>query len=573
MFSGATNLTIHGGTFQLADTITNIKSPEILRKGMSVFSARAKLEISVVEPGQDILLKHVALGAFHNSRERFNFDSLKCYPRTREAIIAKIEAWVKERPENGGRLVLWMYGLAGAGKSAIAQSIAELCEAFLAASFFFSRTAPGRNDNSRLIATIVWQLIRAIPEISEIVLSALERDPTLLSQTLATQIKALVIDPMNKVPMELLANYPRLVIIDGLDECFPPESQDDILNILSTSLQHLKTPLYFLIASRPHTNIRYTFNSDAFRSIIDTLPLEHDYQSTEDIRHYLTSSFEEIRSKHVYLPSSWPSADDIEVLVEKSSGQFIYAATVIRYIARGHHGHEKRLNFVLKLRSPNNSATPFAMLDALYLQIFRSVEEDEIEKVMEILGALVFLNENLKKLEDLEEFFGYRPEELASIIGDMSALVHIPDSRSEHVKIYHASLPDFLLDPIRSRSFHLHAAATVYLNLAQHCVNRVDKFFEDGSPQCPWHLYAILFSECICASESPFTAELSNFLMKFSIWDSFPVRLEPFLDGCVGPICVELLNKFQASIFYFFYVLRIQTEEISFYLAGKHPNL
>jgi hypothetical protein len=176
MFSGATNLTIHGGTFQLADTITNIKNPEILRRGMSVFSARAELEISVVEPGQDILLKHVALGAFHNSRERFNFDSPKCYPRTREAIIAKIEAWVKECPENGGRLVLWMYGPAGAGKSAIAQSIAELCEAFLAASFFFSRTASGRNDNSRFIATIVWQLIRAIPEISEIVLSALERE-------------------------------------------------------------------------------------------------------------------------------------------------------------------------------------------------------------------------------------------------------------------------------------------------------------------------------------------------------------------------------------------------------------
>jgi hypothetical protein len=391
MFSG--DSTIHGGTFVLANTMimTCARSPEILQRGMSVFSGRAELEISVVGPGQDILLEHVAVGAFHNSAERF--DPPKCYPKTREAILAKIEAWVKERPENGGRLVFWMYGPAGAGKSAIAQSIAELCEAFLAASFFFSRTAHGRNDNSRLVATIVWQLIKSIPEIREIVLSALEYDPTLLSQTPATQMKALIVDPMNQVPMDLLAKRSRLVIIDGLDECFPPESQDDILDILSTSLQDLKTPLYFLIASRPHTNIRYAFSSNAFRSIIHTLPLEHDYQSTKDIRHYLTSSFEEIRSKHVYLPSSWPKADDIEVLVEKSSGQFIYAATVIRYIARGHHGHEKRLDIVLKLRSPDNSATPFAMLDALYLQIFRSVG-DEIEKVKEILGALVFLKGN-----------------------------------------------------------------------------------------------------------------------------------------------------------------------------------
>jgi len=549
MFSGATNPTIQGGTFQLADTITNIKSPEISQRGMSVFSGRAELEISILGPGLDILREHVAVGAFHNSAERF--DPPKCHPKTREAILAKIEAWVEERPENGGRLVLWMYGPAGAGKSAIAQSIAELCEAFLAASFFFSRTAQGRSDNSRLVATIVWQLIRVIPEIRQIVLSALEYDPTLLSQTPATQMKALIIDPMNQVPIDRLAKRPRLVIIDGLDECLPPESQDVILDILSTSLQRLKTPLYFLIASRPHTNIRHAFSSDAFRSIIDTLPLEHDYQSTQDIRRYLTSSFEKIRGKHVYLPSSWPKANDIKVLVKKSSGQFIYAATVIRYIARGHHGHEKRLNIVLKLRSPDNSATPFAMLDALYLQIFRSVGEDEIEKVMEILGALVFLKEDITKLADLEEFFSCRPGELTSIMGDMSALVHVPDSRSECVKIYHASLPDFLLDPTRSQSFRLHAT-TVYFNLAQHCIDRVDKIFENGSL-----LYAKVFSECIFASKSPFTAELNNVLMKFSIWDFLPVRLGPCLNNQIGPICMKLLNKLQVGVYPSIYLCNI----------------
>jgi len=545
MFSEATNPTIHGGTFQLADTITIVKSPEISQRGMSVFSGRLELEISIFGPGLDILREHVAVGAFHNSAERS--DPPKCYPKTREAILAKIEAWVKERPENGGRLVLWMYGPAGAGKSAIAQSTAELCEAFLAATFFFSRTAPGRSDNSRLVATIVWQLIKAIPEIRESVLSVLEYDPTLLSRTPATQMKALIIDPMNKVAMDRLANYPRLVIIDGLDECFPPESQNDILNILSTSLRDSKTPLYFLIASRPHTNIRYAFSSNEFRSIIHTLPLEHDYQSTEDIRHYFTSSFEKIRSKYVYLPSSWPKADDIEVLVEKSSGQFIYAATVIRYLTRGHHGHEKRLDIILKLRPPDNSATPFAMLDALYLQIFWSVG-DEIEKVKEILGALVFLKVDINKLEVLEEFFNYRPGELASIMGDMHALVHIPDSRSKSVKIYHASLPDFLLDPTRSQSFHLHATS-VYLNLAQRCINRVHENLADGFSPHRWRMYVKVFAECIFASESPFTAELSNFLMKFSIWDSLPVRLGPFLDDYIGRICVGLLNKLQVGIY------------------------
>jgi hypothetical protein len=500
---------------------------------------------SKLDPGLDILREHVAVGAFHNSAERF--DPPTGYPKTREAILAKIEAWVKERPENGDRLVLWMYGPAGAGKSAIAQSIAELCKVLLAASFFFSRTAPGRSDTSRLVATIVWQLIKAIPEIREIVLSSLEHDPTLLSQTPATQMKALIVDPMNQVPMDILSKHPRLVIIDGLDECFPPESQDDILNILSTSLQNLITPLYFLIASRPHTNIREAFTSKLLRPITHTLPLEHDYQSTQDIRHFLTSSFAKIRTRHAYLPSPWPKTGDIEVLVQKSSGQFIYAATVIRFIARGHHGHEERLKIVLELRSLDNSATPFAMLDVLYLQILRSVGEDEIEKVMEVLGALIILKENnIDQVGVLEAFLNYRRGELASVMGDMLALVHVPNAQYEMIKIYHASLPDFLLDHTRSLSFHLVPAA-VCLNLARQCIK--DRRFRSSNIQDKYefrnsrYAYERIFTECIAAS--PFTEDLFEFLLGFSFWDGLPARFSLFIDYDVSDISMALLDKFQ----------------------------
>ena len=62
---------------------------------------------------------------------------------------------------------MWLYGPAGVGKSAIAQTIAEQCHELklLAASFFFSRTTAGRNDHSRLIATLIYQLCLSIPEI------------------------------------------------------------------------------------------------------------------------------------------------------------------------------------------------------------------------------------------------------------------------------------------------------------------------------------------------------------------------------------------------------------------------
>ena len=110
-----------------------------------------------------ILQQHIAPGAFHNSEERY--DPPKCHPRTRRAVLKKIEDWVKDAEKVA--LILWLYGPAGAGKSAIAQTIAELlAEAgLLAAAFFFSRNAAGRNDKTPLVATLAYQLVKSIPEI------------------------------------------------------------------------------------------------------------------------------------------------------------------------------------------------------------------------------------------------------------------------------------------------------------------------------------------------------------------------------------------------------------------------
>ena len=60
---------------------------------------------------------------------------------TREKILKIIMDWINHpRPR---RRIVWLNGPAGAGKSAIAQTIAMRCsDEKLAASFFFSETAP-----------------------------------------------------------------------------------------------------------------------------------------------------------------------------------------------------------------------------------------------------------------------------------------------------------------------------------------------------------------------------------------------------------------------------------------------
>ena len=83
-----------------------------------------------------ILHRATATAAFHNSDERF--DPPKCHPNTRIAVLEKIMRWIKWE-EDLDAFIMWVYGPVGAGKSAIAQTIAEMCEdeLILLASFFF----------------------------------------------------------------------------------------------------------------------------------------------------------------------------------------------------------------------------------------------------------------------------------------------------------------------------------------------------------------------------------------------------------------------------------------------------
>ena len=217
------------------------------------------------------------------------YDPPKCHPHTRRAVLKKIRDWVEDADKV--TLFLWLYGPAGAGKSAIAQTIAELLEklGLLAAAFFFSRNAAGRNDKTRLVPTLVYQLVKSIPEIRAHVFEALEHNPALFSCSINTQIQALIIKPLNAAANEetlapILLSHPRLIILDGLDECSPTTAQTQILNALSTATKDLCVPLCFLIASRPEQDIRQSFNDlNSLGSLSFSIALDDTYQPDDDI--------------------------------------------------------------------------------------------------------------------------------------------------------------------------------------------------------------------------------------------------------------------------------------------------
>lgn len=430
-------------------------------------------ELNIFLAPFDILKDAVAPTAFHDSGERV--DPPKCHPNTRVAVLEKIMNWIQRSDaETKDRYIMWLTGAAGAGKTAIAQSFIELClqRGLVVASFFFGRSDGSRNHARALIATLVYQIYRLVPEVQNKILSVIDEDPLILTKTMEHQFMYLIMKPLHSVcssgtPWAYGSHC--CLIIDGLDECHDREVQQHILRMISSSIHKIKLPILFLVASRPEHEIKLEFASPQMDGIHARLYLDDTYKPLDDIRTYLQDSFETIRTGHPYksrIPVVWPTNDTVERLVKKSSGQFIYAATVIRYVQSIRHLPHHRLETTMNLR-PAQGDLPFAQLDALYAMILSSAADiDRVLYAISIyLHNVVQTNPRIYDSFDIEQFMSLDAGELDILFCDLGALVSIESTTlllydtnvklTKNLRILHASLYDFLSDPMRSKEYFI----------------------------------------------------------------------------------------------------------------------
>jgi len=379
---------------------------------------------------------------------------------------------------------LWLYGPAGAGKSAIEQTIAELCYQMeiLAASFFFSRNIGDRNKKTFLITTIVGQLVASIPEIREHVGDALYNDPSLPTRTLEAQMDALVVKPLEAAAFRCGADFmnprPKVIVLDGLDECGDPESQRYILKVLMNSVSNHSIPFSFILASRPEQHIREAFDGNILSSLTTRLVLDDKYHPDDDIRRFLQSKFWGIKHRHPscgHLPSSWPSDEGVKRLVQKSSGQFIYASTVIKFIDSHRHWPPDRLDIIFGI-SPGGKTTPFAEMDSFYLHILTSAS-DNTETVLEIFAVLLLLHHRNLRITPrfVESFLSLREGEVFTILSDLHSIISVPspDKQDSPLRLFHASLGDFLTDRSRSGDTFFLDSGVCHRNIVNRIVRQL----------------------------------------------------------------------------------------------------
>jgi len=119
--------------------------------------------------GLDMLRDNSIPATAHDSYETQSYKS-SCLKGTRMQHIDDITAWTTCINQSQQHCLLWMWGPAGVGKSAIAKSCAEKTaeKGRLGTSFFFSRTQHV-DDPKWFFTTIAHQLVQKVDEYRQVV--------------------------------------------------------------------------------------------------------------------------------------------------------------------------------------------------------------------------------------------------------------------------------------------------------------------------------------------------------------------------------------------------------------------
>lgn len=367
--------------------------------------------------------------------------------------------------------ILWISGPAGAGKTAIAQTVADACakSSILAASFFFFHGASGRNTSDGLILSIVYQLVITMPDKRVQIGQIVEEDPSILYKPLEIQIEKLIL-PLFAPPSSgethadtapSHSQIPSVIIIDGLDECRGDNSQRDVVQHIGQLVCDDNIPLRFVIVSRPEPQIEESFGhlAGTFRSISLGNP-HHISQVNDDIRAYLRHGFNQIYQKRELITEQfWPTEDIISTLVNKAGGAFIYASTVLKYVDDDDFHPKERLEEIL---DTPRGLMPFAELDHLYCRILGACPDTK--RLLQVLTISCICTNNISNrapkdascslcARDIEFLLQLPPGVVVMTLRRMRSILRI--SEQTHISFYHKSFVDFLHNRERAGRFFI----------------------------------------------------------------------------------------------------------------------
>ncbi|OSC97141.1 WD40 repeat-like protein [Trametes coccinea BRFM310] len=424
-------------------------------------------------------------GLRYASRARFDFgDSGRsaCAPDTRKEVLEAIYSWLRPEDRDRTRLhellpslellpdrsILWIYALAGAGKTTLAETVAKWCHDndCLGSSFFCARDGD-RSDVHCIVQNIASDLAHYCPEFREALLVAVKDNPHIRTASVSQQVQILLAGPVQAANAKGASWKRRIIVIDALDECKDSSAESTFLHALSLHIKEL-APLIFVITSRPVPNITRGFRFlEELGKRTQELPLDgipSEY-TDRDIGIFLRARFADIGRRHAGAGPDWVSEKEVLRVVKLAERLFIFATTVTSFVEDPNvvdprHQLDILLHSVYGRSKVGANGAPGARLDALdelyeqVLQAFFGNPSPVLQaRLKRVLGTIVLAEERLRP-SGLSALLG---EDVGSILDVIERLRSVLSFFSEgdtytEIQIIHLSFADFLIDPKRCKS-------------------------------------------------------------------------------------------------------------------------
>ncbi|TFK59238.1 hypothetical protein BDN72DRAFT_851369 [Pluteus cervinus] len=482
------------------------------------------------------LAKRAVRGASFDAAERGN--PPRCHPDTRKAIQNSLVAWRSNRAAGPVRLIS---GWAGTGKTTIAQTMAEYWarQGHLAGSFFFSRSSKDRSETIWVPTTFLHQFLQIFGEGVDV--------GHLTIPVFWSELVDVLVSASPSLPQ------PLVIVIDGLDECHSTNSQVLLLRQILESSDRLGSSIKLLISCRSDRHLENVFHE--FTHKLDPSYRIHLGQSEgdkNDIRTYFQFSFIRIcwdcsqDGAMSITDGPWPSQEEVEWLVDRASGQFIFAATVVRFAGDENEDPVEMLNLVLEQRTPS-----FETIDLLYLMILERVGvmvdkgDKSLERQQMMQNLLLHVNYKPSSSLAIADFWFEKEVTINILVRHLQALlVRNPNSHGQDsdivIQFRHKSFHDFLARPSKSHPFSFSG------------MNPVSKFFfslrtcagKVASHRGGWALQPsqwLGYAFCCCGDRAPVVFPYEDKAQRLHRAYS---QYRPTFRGC---ICVPLLEPFMTK--------------------------
>ncbi|KAF9643639.1 hypothetical protein BDM02DRAFT_3123137 [Thelephora ganbajun] len=414
-------------------------------------------------------------------------DRRSCLRGTRTAVLDEIELWTRDFDKPP---IYWLNGLAGTGKSTIAQTIAGrvFANGQLGASFFCSRDFQDRRSLRFIFPTLAVQLARKYPEFRSIFVPLVQSNPEIVDQSLYAQMRNLIYWPLER------SNISTVIVIDGLDECEDEEPAPAILSLLVLYVFAIPK-VKFILTGRPEPRIPECLRFPRFAKVAYAFVLRkvESSQADSDMRVFFRQSFLEL-TRHRYELDEWPTEEQLDLLCEQVAGSFAYAVATVKFV--DHRNNDPKDQLDRLLRSSGGSAregkTKFkanTTLDSLYMSILQEAFSDNVpeddDKTRSILAAVILAANPLSPFT-IATLLGFGAKDVFLRLSLIHSLLIFQEGVDSPVRPFHKSFPDFIIDPTRciDQRFQI-SSRNHHMELLVGCLNLMNQTLEKNMCKLP----------------------------------------------------------------------------------------